>query len=386
MKIIGYAIFVISLLTLNLNTGYSSPLIMVGDYVNVLFDGSSALVWQSNIFYDDKEEENELMLLIAPGFEASIGSPSSRFEAIIRGNYEIQRFEELFDLNDEYVHVSAVGSYDGARLDLDAAYSFDEEQTTAGEQGTSGSQFIEMDITRAHFMGAYILSPKFSLESGVRYDDREFKEFKDRLADVESFSIPVDVFYELTPKVDLSVGYEYTLEEVGRSSIEDFHRESNFVNIGARGNLFPKLDGFFKIGFRNVNPEGPQRETDSSLGLDADFTYLMTPKLKSKLHLHRRFEVGSEAQSVESTAAKLDMEYIISGNYLANAYTDLVYNDFKDGNDGVDFIKRLGMRLSYLPNQYWRFSTGYAYVENDSNRLQQGYKNHILDVSASLRY
>lgn len=355
------------------------------DYLNVSFDGSSALVWQSNIFYDDQEEEDELMLVMSPGLEANFGSKLSAFEATLKGNYEIQRFEELFDLGDEYVHVSAISSYDGARLDLNAAYSFDEEQTTAGEQGTSGSQFIEMDITRAHLLSVYVLSPKFSVESGVRYHDREFKEAKDRLADVESYSIPVDIFYELTPKMDLSLGYEYTLEEVGTST-EDFHRKSNFLNLGARGDLFPKLSGFFKIGFRNVNPEGSTRETDSSLGLDADFTHLTTPKLTSELHLHRRFEVGSEAQSVESTGAKLNMEYAISGNYRASAYSDFVYQEFKDGNDGNDFIKRLGIRFSYLPNQYWRFGTGYAYVENDSNRLEQGYENHIIDLSASLRY
>lgn len=385
MKTIRYILLFGSLLNLSSSMVQSSPLVSVDDYLNLYFDGSSALVWQSNIFYDDQDEENELMLVMSPGLEANIGSGLSGFEATIKGSYEIQRFEELFDLNHEYAHVSAVGSYDGARLDLNAAYSFDEEQTTAGEQGTSGRQFIEMAITQAHLMSYYTLSPKFSLELGARYNDREFKEAKNRLADVESFSIPVDVFYELTPKVDLSFGYEYTFEEVGRS-VEDFHRESGFLNVGAHGDLLPKLDGFFRIGFRSVNPEGATRETDSSLGLDADFTHLTTPKLTSKLNLHRRFEVGSEAQSVESTGARLNVEYAISNNYRASTYAGFTYQDFKDGNDGRDFIQRFGVRFSYLPNQYWALGTGYAYVDSDSNRLGQGYKNQIVDLSASLRY
>ena len=385
MKISSYFVLISSLLSIALNVAHSSPLVAIGDYGNVFFDGSSSLVWQSNIFYDEDNEKDEFMWVMYPGFEANTGNKVSVFDAMIRTGYEIQRFPDRSGLNGEYLHLIAVGSYDGARLDLDALYSFDEERTTAGQQGTLGSGFIEMDITRAHLLGVYILSPKFSLESGSCYYDRDFEEENIRLADVESFSIPIDVFYELTPKVDISFGYEHTFEEVSRST-EDFDRDSYFVNAGARGELLPKLNGQFKIGFRHLNPEGAGRESNSNLGLSANFTHLTTPKLTSKLNLNRGFQVGSEGQSVENTSAKLNLEYAISGNYLASAYTNLIYQDFKDGNDGRDFIKSLGLRFSYLANQYWRFGAGYAYIQNDSNRTEQGYTNNILDISASLRY
>jgi len=42
--------------------------------------------------------------------------------------------------------------------------------------------------------------------------------------------------------------------------------------------------------------------------------------------------------------------------------------------------------LSYVPNEYWRFSTGYNYTENDSNSDGQSYEAHVINVSASLRY
>lgn len=386
MKISRYITPVSSLLLLALNLAHASPLLTVGDNMNVFFDGSSSLVWQSNVFFDDEKEEDELMLVITPGFEANIGSDLSGFDAVIAGNYEIQRFNERSELNDEYFHFSTVASYKGARLNLNAAYSFDEEQTTAGELGTFGSRFIEINRTRAYLLGEYVLSPKFSIESGVRYHDLDYQDISLRLADVESFSIPVDVFYELTPKVDLSFGYEYTAEAVSIPNAEDYDRESNFLNLGARGQLLPKLNGFFKVGFRSVNPEGPNRETDQTLGLNADFTYLATPKLTANLRLNHGFDVGSEGQSLESTSAKLDLDYVISGHYSARLFTYLSYLDFKDGNDGQDFINRTGFRFFYRPNEYCSFSTGYTYFENESNRLAQGFVNHILDISASLRY
>ncbi|MGK0456093.1 MAG: hypothetical protein ACJAT5_000916 [Lentimonas sp.] len=388
MKISIYIFLISSLLPWTLNIVHSSPLVAIGDHGGVFFDGSSALIWQSNIFYDNETEKDELMLIMSPGFEATVGSKSSGFHASARANYEMQRFDNQSELNHDYLHLGALVSYEGARLNLNAAYSFDEEQTTAGQQGAlnSNSDFIEMDVTRAHLVGEYVLSPKFSFEPGIRYNDREYKEEKDRLADVESYSIPLDVFYELTPKLDLSFGYEYTSEEVGIFTVEDFERELHFLNFGARGALFPKLNGSFKVGYSAVNPEGTARRSDSILGLSADFTYLTTPKLTTQLRLHRGFEVGSEGQSAENTSANLEFKYAISGNYSARLFTDLTYREFKDGNDGEDFVYRTGFRLSYVPNQYWHFGTGYSYFENDSNRTEQGFVNHVLDVSASLRY
>jgi len=377
-----------SLLSLAFNTAYPSPLINVDDVANVYFDGSSSLVWQSNLFYENEDEEDGLILTILPGLEAALGSDRSSLNASIRASYEIQRIEERSELNDEYVHFSAEGSYDGARLDLNAEYSFDEEQTTAGEQNAfgTGAGFVELNVTRSRLRGEYTLSPKISFGSGINYLDREYKDLKTRLADLESYSLPADIFYELTPKLDLSFGYEYTFEEVGASVGGDFHRESGFLNFGARGALLPKLNGFFKVGYRTLNPEGSSRGSDQIFGISADLTYLATPKLTSRLRLTRDFFVGSEGQSVENTSARLDLDYTISRNYSAYFYTDLGYRDFRDGNDGQDFVNRTGVRFLYLPNQYWRFSAGYTYAENDSNRLGQGYLNNIADLSASLRY
>ena len=389
MKISACTAFIIGLLSFATNVARSSPLLSIGESANLFFDGSSSLIWQSNVFYDDKIEKDELMLVMSPGLEANVGNESSIFDALFRATYEMQRLDKFSKLNDNYWHLNTIVSYDGARLDVNVTYSFDEDQTTAGEQGgigTNDEEFIKLNVTRARLQGTYILSPKFSFESGIYYYDREYKDEKDRFADVESYSIPADIFYELTPKVDLSLGYEYSFEEVGVSNVLDYHRESSFFNVGARGLLFPKLNGFFKVGYRVVNPEGPTRETDQNLGISADLTYLATPKLTSKLSLSRGFGVGSEGQSTENTSARLELNYAISGNYSANFYTDLIYQDFKDGNEGKDFINRSGFRILYSPNPYWRFSTGYSYVENDSNRTGQGYVNDILDVSASLRY
>ena len=66
----------------------------------------------------------------------------------------------------------------------------------------------------------------------------------------------MDVFYELTPKVDLSVGYTYTDTTVdainpgtrGPLFVSSYDQASHFLNVGARGNLMPKLNRVFQGG------------------------------------------------------------------------------------------------------------------------------------------
>ena len=45
-----------------------------------------------------------------------------------------------------------------------------------------------------------------------------------------------------------------------------------------------------------------------------------------------------------------------------------------------------GLRFMYSLNEYWRFSAGYSYYENDSNQAIRSYENETLDLTAILRY
>jgi hypothetical protein len=386
---------------------HAAPLVSIGDNVDVFFNGSSSLQWQSNVFYNEKDEEEDLLLTVSPGFEVNIGRGVSNLDLSIITRYDILRYDDLSHLDDEYFHIKAIGSYQSSRWDVNGLVSFDEEQSTTGQEGslnTAGTrgEIIQSDNTRANLEGEYRLSPKFSVGSGVRYYDREYTSH-DSLADRETVTIPLDVFYELTPKVDLSLGYRYTSTDVGDTKYdngvvyEGYDKESHFFNIGARGNLLPKLTGFFKVGYTVTDPDSSditfngttfdkqKRDSQGTLGLDADFTYLATPKVTTRLKLHRGFGVGGEGQSTENTSANLSASYAINANYSASAFGGYTLREYEE-SDREDNIYSIGARFSYVPNQYWRFSTGYAYSENDSDRKGQSYESHTLDLSASLRY
>jgi len=401
MKSKQFLVFVAFLTSVGLPIAVqAAPLVSIGDSVDVFFNGSSSLEWQSNVFSDESGAVDDFEYTVTPGFEVNVGRGLSNLDLSIITRYEIVRFDEVTDLNNELFHIKAVGSYAGSRLTLNGLVSYDESQSN-GPDGNDNQKgkLSASETTAANLNGEYTLSPKFSFGAGVNYNNREYKEGSS--ADRESYTVPLDIFYELTPKVDLSIGYTYTSTEVlgtvsGTAEVGDYDKEQHFVNIGARGDLLPKLNGSFKIGFNTMDSDKPltlednvlgrsDRDSSSSLGLDASFTYLATAKVNTQLSLNRNFDVAGQGESTEATRVDLSANYSINTRYTATAnlgYTLREYVDTKREDDNY----RTGVSLSYLPNQYWRFSAGYNYTENDSSADGQSYEAHAINVSASLRY
>ena len=379
----------------------AAPLVSIGDSVDVFFNGSSSLEWQSNVFSDETNEVDDFKYTVSPGFEVNVGRGLSNLDLSIITRYDVVRFDEVTDLDNELFHIKAVGSYAGSRLSVNGLVSYDESQSN-GQDGNDNQKgkLSASETTAANLNGEYTLSPKFSFGAGVNYNYREYKESSS--ADRESYTIPLDIFYELTPKVDLSIGYTYTSTEVfstvsGASGVSGYDKEQHFVNVGARGDLLPKLTGSFKIGFNTMDSDDPStrdgngpegrsdRDSDSSLGLDASFTYLATAKVNTQLSLNRNFDVAGQGESTEATRVDLSANYSINTQYTATAnlgYTLREYVDTRREDDNY----RTGVILSYVPNQYWRFSTGYKYTENSSSDAGQSYEAHVINISASLRY
>jgi len=359
------------------------------------------LEWQSNVFSDESDAVDDFKLTLSPGFEVNVGRGLSNVDLSIITRYDIVRFDEVTDLDNELFHIKAVGSYAGSRLSVNGLVSYDESQSNGADgNDNQKGKLSASETTAANLNGEYTLSPKFSFGAGVNYNHREYAEGSS--ADRDTYTIPLDIFYELTPKVDLSIGYTYTSTEVsstvsGASEVSGYDKEQHFVNVGARGDLLPKLNGSFKIGFNTMDSDDPStrdgngpegrsdRDSDSSLGLDASFTYLATAKVNTQLSLNRNFDVAGQGESTEATRVDLSANYSINTQYTATANLGYTLREYVDtGREDDNY--RTGVSLSYVPNQYWRFSTGYNYTENSSSDAGQSYEAHVINVSASLRY
>jgi polysaccharide biosynthesis protein VpsM len=389
----------------------ASPLVSIGDNMDVFFNGSSSLRWSSNVFRDGENEVDDLIFTVSPGFEVNVGRGISNMDLSIITRYDIIRYDDRSDLDTETSHIKAVGSYKSSRLDLNGSVSFDEQQSSTGNGDSLKGELIESEITAASLKAEYRVSPKISFGSGVLYSDTNYTSH-DQLADRESTTIPFDVFYELTPKVDLSLGYKYGMTEVGETRsltssqriVGEYDSVNHFFNVGARGNLLPKLSGFFKVGYRTRSSDDSpvltttlplpgattttttSRSDTGSMGLDADFTWTATPKITARLGLSRDFGVGGEGDVTLNSSVDLSASYSINSFLAASANLGYTLREYQDGIKREDDQYVGGVRLSYSSDQYWNFSTGYTYAENESTDVQRSYQSHTLDLTATLRY
>ncbi len=366
----------------------AAPLISIGDNTDVFFNGSSSLRWSSNIFRNEDDEVDDLVWTLSPGFEINVGRGVSNADLSIITRYDIIRYEDNDQLDAELFHIRAIGSYKTSRLDLNGSAHYDEEKSNSGDSNLT-RDLIESNNYGASLNSEYRFSPKFSFGAGVRYTEREYQSpYDDRFADRQTYTLPFDLFYELTPKVDLSAGYTYTETDIDATPFNpngDYTAKNHFYNVGARGNLLPKLAGFFKVGYRTREDDRSGTDESGSLGLDADLTWSATPKLTILLALSRDFGVGGEGQSTENSSVDLSGSYSISSYFAASAHFGYTFRDYSNV-DREDDQYNFGARLTYSPNQYWRFGTGYTYTENDSSKANRSYEDHTVDLTATLRY
>jgi hypothetical protein len=377
----------------------ASPLVSIGDSTDIHFKGSTSLQSSSNVFRNDTNEVDDIMWTITPGFEVNFGRGASNADLKLVTGYQIRRYADLNELNTELFNIEASGSYRASRLDVSGSVYFREQKSATGDNNVFNNDLVESDLTGGRVDSEYRFSPKFSFGAGFNYRETDYKSpYDTRLADRETFGLPLDLFYELTPKVDLSVGYTYSETDVSalpasglRPALAAYTTDDHFLNVGARGNLLPKLNGFFKVGYRTRDTDRAGSSSDSTLGLDSNLTWAATPKLSNTIALSRDFGVGGEGNSTKNTTFSLSSNYSINSYYAATAFASYTLRDYQ--NNREDKQTRLGARLTYTPNQYWIFGAGYTYTENNSSNdptvvggTLRSYVDHTLDISASLRY
>ena len=415
------------------SSAIAAPLVSIGDNTDIFFNGSSSLRWSSNLFRNENDEDSDLSWIVSPGFEINLGRGISNADLTVITRYDIVRYQDYDRLDTELFHIEALGSYETSRLNLNGSASFDEIKMNDGQNNVQ-NDLVELNTIAGDLDAEYRVSPKFSFSAGVRYNETEYQTYKDRLADRETTRFPLNVYYELTPKLDLILGYTYATTDIeGTSSrlirlvdstntppgpqiIADtaraqsgYGRDSHFYNIGLRGNISTKLTGYFKVGYRarslgdstileqyfdaddplvELQPQADSstnRDASDMLGLDSNLTWMATTKLLVQLALSRDFGAGGEGESSEITRANLVGNYSFNTQWSAMAnlgYTETDYPD--DGRDEEQLTG--GLRFNYVLNTYWRFSAGYTYTDNDSSRANSSYDNNTLDLTAILRY
>lgn len=377
--------------TLPFSTATDAALVTIDSPAHLFFNGSATARWNDNIFLQSDNEEKDVLLLFAPGLELNIGD-DSRANINVYYRHDFHVYTDNSRLDDDYSNLFLETTWDQARLDLSFDASF--QQIAQALPDIPGlADLVERDNYRADLSGEYDLTERTSLASGINYSRTNYTTSGLNLTDRDSIGVPLNAYYALTPLVDISAGYRFrhTETEGGAPDYND-----NYFNVGARGELAPKLIGEARVGYQHREVKDDQFDDEDGISFGIDFSHFTTAKTTLLAGAYQDFSTGARGSSLTTTGGSLGVQHtfnhLFSGNAGVNYFerdwdrvTQADANDFNSTTRNDETLD-LNVGMTYSPNVYVDLSASYIFRTNDSNVNFADFDNNIVSLSAALRY
>jgi hypothetical protein len=331
---------------------WTLPKIDLGNNASLHFTADLGARYDDNIFLTRNGTVSDEILTETPGAVFQFGQNS-----LANGSLS---YEESFL---EYAHKSSSAQrlgtgtgdfgYGNERLDLKA--NADYEQFAQNQEGffIPGQNVVvrrdQLDVgssAEVHF------TEKTSAGVGANYSDTHYQT--PGLIDNKSYSWPVNLYYSIRPKVDLSAGF--TQSEIKTPGSGPGSTQINsYYNIGARGDFTPKLSGGFSVGY--TTSKITQTSNTDLLAFNGNFSYEMSPKTNLTLTGSRNFTAGPQGEQLKNTSFSLTASTAFSPRWQGNAtlgYQNIAYpaprtDNYVEGDVSATYIysKNISATISY---------------------------------------
>jgi hypothetical protein len=351
----------------------------VGDNAELFVTGTAGVRSDSNI-YLSPSNTSDTIIEANPGFELSFGKNSATTGTLtFAENFSF--FSSHTNLNSSLANAALNTNYQNGKTRLGFHASYNElNQNTVNTR--NADELVRRNLTHVGGSGELAFSPKTSLEAGVNYDDTEYQ--KAGYSDLTTFSIPLNFYYELTPKIDVGFGYQYrsSWQQVGADS------KDHFFHFSSRGEFTPKLTGTVNVGvterrFNRATGIVGVGSSTSLLGIDSNLIYAVTPKVGVQLGVSNDFGANAFGQQQKNLS--------VSGLVRAQVAPEL---EFTGGVSyrAIDYYTRtddyweLQLGAGYIITENVRVNAAVAYRTNQSDVANAEFEDNVVSVAANFRF
>lgn len=359
---------------------HAAPSLAIGDNAELFITGTLGARVDSNIYMSPSSTEDTIVDF-NPGVQLVFGKASA-MQGTFNLTESFTNYSRHDDLNDELFSTSLNTSYDDGKSKLTFNASFAELNQNSVDT-RAGDMLIRRDVFNIGASGEVGVSEKSSIATGIQYSGSEFKLAG--FSDSEVFTIPVNYFYEMTPKVDLSLGYRYR----NRSESINFDTEDHFFNVGARGEFTPKLTGQFAVGLtqRSFSHKTMARGDQSLLGIDASANYAVSPKTTLQLGLSNDFDTNSQGQQQKNLALRAAATTQIAPDFSVTAslaYRSIDY--YQSTPARIDDYLEAQIGATYVLSQVVNITGAYAYRSNESDLATSDFDANVVSMAINFRF
>lgn len=363
------------LVCLGASTKATEPLVSFGPDIPVFLSMAGTVRYDDNIYLQKADKTSDTLYILMPGVDLHTSGGTGKGD--IAFSEQFIRYGSHSSLNSNLASLLGSASYEGGVSQISARASY-QEMDQSNLNLRSSEESVRRNLTSASVNAGIGLAGKTSAGLGLLYDKTEYP--KVGYTDDSSWSIPLDLYYALTPKTDLSVGYRYrrTTTEGDRDNTKD-----NFFNVGARGQFTPKLSGQVRTGVteRSMDRGG----TDHLLGLEADLAYALTPKTTLSLQANNDYTNSALGTSERVTSVGVNGDFALSQRWSVGggvSYENSHYLDAAGRHDRF-WVGNLGATCELTANASLQLS--YVYRKNASN-VNVEFAGSVTSLSASVRF
>ena len=358
--------------------GLCAPLmgaLSLGEGSELFLNGSVGYQYDDNIFLRHTGATSDSIWTLTPGVEVQFGQNS-----LAKGS---------FIYNEAFAKYSSHSSQDSNLANVSFNVAYDDNKT----KGSFGASYVETsqntidarlaavlvrkNTTNVNGKGEWGMSDKTSFGAGATYDHNEYKTAGFVTSD--QYSIPLDFYYKMEPKLDLSADYQYreTSQATGLPKFTD-----NFLGIGARGEFTEKLSGQYHIGYTQRQfSHGSGNE--SLLGLSSTFTYQYSAKTNVNVGISNDFDNAATGSSQKVLSGTLGVQTQFEEGFSGSVNAS--YRDIEYATGERDHYWSFNVGLQEQYNKYLTFSAGYTYQNNSSN-IPVGFADNMFQVTGTVRY
>lgn len=352
----------------------AAPFAAVGDNAELFLTADVSMEVDDNIFLRRAGlEVDDLIWKFTPGVDFKFGKDS-----LTSGNvfytHSFHRYSDTSNQNTDLPSIGINSKYSNGKTKVDFGAGYKE---TASNEASAPGAILEKNITDARLLGEFGLSQKTVLAAGVRYESEELPA-GGVYRDSDKFTIPLDVYFEYSPKLEANVGYQYRNTDLSGNAV-DF--KDHFFSVGARGEFTPKLTGQIRVGY--VTRDFSNNRDESDIGAKADLTYSASEKTSFTVGVASDFETTPTGENNQVKSLNLGLNSRIDEQWGWNADVSFRSMDYATRTDDMVSI---GGGFSYTYSEALRFAGRFVHKTQDSPLAAASWDNNVFSLTANLRY
>ena len=379
-----------SILALASATTFAAPFMAVGDNAELFLTGSVAVRFDDNIFLspdNSATKKNDTILSFKPGVELVFGKGSAtKGNVYFREDYV--RYSDNDAQNASLADLGFTSQYDNGKTKMGASASFTQLAQNQPGIGAGTGIIARRDVSAAKVSTEFAFSEKTSFGAALILDKTAYDQAT--FIDSSSWSVPVDMYFEMTPKLDMSVGYRYRDVTLSGSASDS---KEHFLNIGARGEFTPKTSGQIRVGYNKRTFD--RGNDDTGFGIDTSLAFAYSEKTSFQLSVSNDFGNSATGQATKTFSTGISGRSALSEQWSVGANLNLRSVDYSRAGTtpprSEDYYE-FGLNVSYVYSTYLNFTAGYNYKNNDasipvgSTTDALSFTNSVFSFGANVRY